>query len=277
VREEFAAPTVGGQLGGWVEGDGTPVVLLHGGPGLSYEYLDGVAADIGEGFRIAAFQQRGLTPSTVEGPFTMAQAIEDVVAVLDGLAWSRVILVGHSWGGHLALRVAAAHPERLLGALVVEPIGVVGDGGTAAFEAEMAARTPQAARDRMVELDQRAMAGTGTPAEMHESMELVWPAYFADPAHTFAMPELRISIEAYSGLIHAMAEDADTVAAGLSAGKVRYHVIAGAGSPIPWGQAARASAELSPRGSLIVLAGAGHFPWFEAPGCVRAGLEHLQA
>jgi pimeloyl-ACP methyl ester carboxylesterase len=277
VRENFAVPAVGGELCGWVQGDGTPVVLLHGGPGLSYEYLDDLGADIGDGFRVAAFQQRGLSPSTVDGPFTMEQAIDDVVAVLVGLGWDRVILIGHSWGGHLALRLAAAHPDRMLGALIIEPIGVVGDGGTAAFEAEMAARTPRAARSRMTELDQRAMDGKGTPEELRESLRLVWPAYFADSAHISAMPEPRISIEAYSGLIHAIVEGTDEVAAGLSAGKVRYHVIAGAGSPIPWGQAAQASAELSPNGSLEVLPGAGHFPWFEAPGCVRNGLLRLNS
>ena len=252
-----------------------PVLLLHGGPGLSNEYLDDLAADIDGGFRIATFQQRGLAPSTLEGPFTMCQAIQDVIAVLDHLAWSRALIVGHSWGGHLALRMAAAHPDRLLGALAVEPIGVVGDGGTAAFEAEMAARTPRRNRDRMVELDQRAMEGHATPEEVRESLGLVWPAYFADPADTFPMPELRVSIEAYSSLIGTVSSDTDAVAAGLAEGRVRYHVIAGAGSPIPWGQAAQATAELSPRGSLTVVPGAGHFPWFEAPGCVRAGLEHL--
>lgn len=277
VREDFAAPTVGGRLCGWIAGGGIPVLLLHGGPGLSFEYLDELATDIGDGFRVAAFQQRGLAPSVVEGPFTMAQAIDDVVAVLDALAWDGAMLVGHSWGAHLALRVAAAHPDRLLGALAVEPIGVVGDGATAAFEAEMAARTPRADRDRTVELDHRAMAGKGTPAEMRESLQLVWPAYFADPAHAPEMPQLRVSIEAYAGLIHTLTEDTDAVAANLSVGTVSYHVIAGASSPIPWGQAARATAEVSPRGSLTVLPGAGHFPWFEAPGCVRAGLERLTA
>jgi pimeloyl-ACP methyl ester carboxylesterase len=44
----------------------------------------------------------------------------------------------HSWGGHLALRLAAAHPERLLGVLAVDPLGIVGDGGMAAFDTEMA-------------------------------------------------------------------------------------------------------------------------------------------
>jgi len=102
-------------------GDGTPVLLVHGGPGLSYEYLDGLAAELGAGFRIAAFQQRGLAPSTLAGPFTIAQAIDDVIAVLDGLGWQQAVLVGHSWGGHLVLRVAATRADRLLGVLSVDP------------------------------------------------------------------------------------------------------------------------------------------------------------
>jgi pimeloyl-ACP methyl ester carboxylesterase len=275
VRESFAAPTVGGYMCGWVQGDGTPVLLLHGGPGIGFEYLDYIAADIGDGFRLAAFQQRGLAPSTVEGPFTMEQAIDDVSAVLDALVWEQAILVGHSWGAHLALRVAAAHPDRLIGALAIEPIGIVGDGGVAAFEAEIEARTPKADRARMTELDDRAMAGEGTEEEVREALRLLRSSYFADPEHPFEMPEPRISVESYAGLIGTVTEGTDAVVKSLSDGRVRYHVIAGAGSPIPWGQAALASAEVSPRGSLTVLPGAGHFPWFEAPGCVRSGLSRL--
>lgn len=99
----------------------------------------GSAPELGMGFRVAGYQQRGLNPSTLEGPFTVSQAINDMVAVLDALEWSRSLIVGHSWGGQLALRVTAAHPERLLGALAVDPLGIVGDGGMAAFEAEMRA------------------------------------------------------------------------------------------------------------------------------------------
>jgi hypothetical protein len=42
-REAFTVEATGGTLGGWVVGDGAPVLLVHGGPGLSYEYLDGLA------------------------------------------------------------------------------------------------------------------------------------------------------------------------------------------------------------------------------------------
>ncbi len=271
----ISVPVPGGALGGWVVGDGPPVLLLHGGPGLSYEYLDGLAAELGPDYRVAAYQQRGLEPSTVEGPFTVAQAIADVLAVFDGLEWSRALLVGHSWGGHLALRFAAAHPTRLLGALAVDPLGIVGDGGMAAFEAEMLARTPKEDRERARALDERAMAGDGTAEDGLESLRIVWPAYFADPGSAPVMPPIRMSVEAYSGIIGEVAAGAEEVASRLATSGVPYGVVAGAGSPMPWGQAARASADVAPQAFLTVIPAAGHFPWLEVPGSVRDALKAL--
>jgi len=276
-REAFTVEATGGTLGGWVVGDGAPVLLVHGGPGLSYEYLDGLADELGTGVRIAAFQQRGLAPSTLAGPFTISQAIDDVIAVLDGLGWPQAVLVAHSWGGHLVLRTAAAHPDRLLGVLSVDPIGVVGDGGTAAFEAEMVARTPKEGRARAQQLDERAMSGEGTADDGLEGLAIMWPAYFADPENVPPLPPIRLSVEAYSGLNDEMTEGLEEIAAALATGSVPYGVVAGAGSPIPWGQAARTTAELSPRAFLTVVPAAGHFPWLEVPGSVRAALQRLIA
>jgi pimeloyl-ACP methyl ester carboxylesterase len=271
----FTVDGVNGDLVGWVMGSGRPVLLLHGGPGLSYVYLDELAGELAGEFCVAVFQQRGLEPSTREGPFTMAQAIDDVVRVLDGLEWPRALVVGHSWGGHLALRIAASHPERLLGVLAVDPIGVVGDGGRAAFEAEIVARTPHDSRERAQALDDRAMAGEGTPEESLESMRLIWPSYFADPDTVLPMPTMEVSIEAYSGLIGQITEGTDHVAAELAKSEVPLGIVAGAASPIPWGLAARATAELAPRAFLDVVPNAGHFIWFEAPGRVRSALKRL--
>jgi len=55
----------------------------------------------------------------------------DVLALLDHLAIERAFVVGHSWGGHLAMHLAAKHPERLLGLVSVDPLGALPDGGEA--------------------------------------------------------------------------------------------------------------------------------------------------
>jgi pimeloyl-ACP methyl ester carboxylesterase len=269
-HQRFSAATAAGALAGWTDGEGPPALLLHGGPGLGYEYMDPVADELRTDFLVATFQQRGLEPSTLQGPFTIAQAISDVLWVLEALGWDRVLLVGHSWGAHLALRFTAAHPDLLLGTLAIEPIGVVGDGGSSAFETELVARVPSDARQRLEALSAREQAGEATAEETLEAMAITWPFYFADPESAPQMPVKRFSNEVFAGLAGEMATDTDAVAAALAATRVRYGMLVGGASPIPWGQAARASAELSPCGALKVVPAAGHFVWFEAPGSVRA-------
>jgi proline iminopeptidase len=119
----FTAEVDGGQATGWVDGAGPPVLLLHGGPGLSYGYLDDLASEIGASYQVAAFQQRGIAPSMLDGPYGVDTHLADVRAVLDTLGWSTAYVVGHSWGGHLALHVAAAMPERLIGVLASIRLG----------------------------------------------------------------------------------------------------------------------------------------------------------
>jgi pimeloyl-ACP methyl ester carboxylesterase len=273
-RASFAAEVPGGRLGGWTAGDGPPVLLLHGGPGMDYRYLDSLAEELGAGFALAAYQQRGLAPSTEEGPFAVAREVADAQAVLDALGWERAWVLGHSWGGHLLLHLALAAPHRLHGALAVDPLGGVGDAGEAGFEAEMFSRTPESDVQRAQELDERAMRGEGTPEDVRESMRILWPAYFADRARTLPFPDLRTSVPAYSGLWESLKAELPRLSAALGEVAVPFGFVAGAGSPIPV-EAVEATAGAIPGAWLEVVDGAGHFPWFERPGSVRAALERL--
>ena len=131
-------------------------------------------------------------------------------------------------------------------------------------------------------LEQRAAAGEGTAEDALESLALAWPAYFADQERIPPMPPLGFSLEAHSGIMGELdrsvtehGEVAPEVGRRLAAAGVPYGVLAGAGSPMPWGQAARASVELSPLAFLAIVPTSGHFPWLEAPGSVRAALARL--
>jgi pimeloyl-ACP methyl ester carboxylesterase len=274
-RSGFSATVKGGALEGWTSGEGPEVLLLHGGPGLSYEYLDGLAGEIGSGFLIAAFQQRGLAPSTVEGPFDLDTAVADAVAVLDALQWDRAWVVGHSWGGYLLLHLLSTASGRLHGGLAVDPLGGTGDGGGAAFNVEMDARTPENDRRRAQELDERAMRGEGTPEEALESMRLCWPAYFASPERVMPFPSVRFSVAAYAGLIDAAQNAIPRLERALAGVDTPFGCVAGARSPLPTELAAAPTARSIPGAWLEVIEDAGHFPWFEHPGCVRAALKRL--
>jgi pimeloyl-ACP methyl ester carboxylesterase len=114
-----------------VEGEGRTVVLLHGGPGL-VDYMGLLDAETA-GWRRVRYQQRGHAPSAVGGPFTVQQNLEDLISVLDDSVADRCVVLGHSWGGHLALQAALAVPERIDGVALIDPFGSVADGGAIAM------------------------------------------------------------------------------------------------------------------------------------------------
>lgn len=278
TRTEITAEVPGGRLAGWRQGEGEPVLLLHGGPGMAYGYLDWLAEELGDGWELAAYQQRGVEPSTTEGPFSVPREVADAQAVLDALGWERAWVIGHSWGGHLLLHLALSAPERLRGGLAVDPLGGVGDGGAGPFEAAMAGRTPAGERERAEELDRRAMKGEGTLEDLVESMRIFWPAYFASREDALPMPDdMRPSIPAYAGVWASLNDQLPRLEAGLGGISVPMGFVAGAASPMPAEQAAVATAGAIPGAWVEVIEGAGHFPWHERPGCVRAALERLVA
>lgn len=274
TRSPFEAEADGLVLGGWVEGDGVPVLLLHGGPGLSYGVLDPLAAELRDGYQVAAYQQRGLPPSSLSGPFEVADHVQDVRRVLDALGWSRPVIVGHSWGGHLGLHVAVAMPERTAAVLAVDPLGAVGDGGEEAFEAEIFRRVPAEVQQRAEELDAQAMRGEGTEDSAVESLRLVWPAYFPRWDTAPAMPATRISLACYSGTYSSLHDELPRLEAALPSIGVPVGFPIGEASPMP-ASASTDAAERIPDARVDTVPGAGHFPWLDVPGSVRSALDRL--
>jgi len=275
-RTPFSVATSSGELSGWVAGEGPPVLAIHGGPGMGYEYLDDAVEELATRYQVATFQQRGLAPSTVEGDFTIAEAVSDVAAVLDGLGWQRAHLMGHSWGGHLVFHAALAIPDRLDGVLSVDPLGAVGDGGAEAFVTELLGRLSEEDRERARALDEKDNAGESTPEEDLEALTLLWPSYFADPATAPPMPPVRLSQHANRTLWADLQARLPELEAALPAITVPVGVVVGEKSPMPTG-AGTDSADRVPGAWSHVEAGAGHFVWHESPGCVVAAMDRLVA
>jgi pimeloyl-ACP methyl ester carboxylesterase len=273
---DFTTDDDGPLIGGRRAGSGPPVLLLHGGPGLGFDYLHDLADELATENDVAWYQQRGLAPSTVGGPYSIAADVDDARRVLDALGWDRAWVVGHSWGGHLALHLAEALPERLFGALSVDPLGAVGDGRWQEFDEEMYRRTPAEARERARELDERLTEGAGDDALALEQMRLVWPAYFADPAQAPPMPELRFASERSAQMGVSIQAELPRLEAALPGIRVPVGFVHGSRSPMPVAASSDA-ADRIPGAWVDVVDGAGHFIWVEAPGAVRSSLRRLTA
>ncbi len=267
----------GGLIRGWRAGSGEPVLVLHGGPGLS-DYTSSLADELVDGFTVYRYQQRGLAPSTLDGPFTIETHVADAIAVMDAIDAPRAFLIGHSWGGHLAMHIAATHPDRLLGLVVVDPLGVVGDGGESDMVRNMTERTTPEAAVRAAELDERAMRGEGTPGDAMEAFSLVWPTYFARPEQAPPMPEMEMSLPCYSETWESIHRELSrqSLAPLLGQFQAPTAFVLGAQSPIP-PQYGAESAALIPSAKTDIVDGCGHFPWLERPGVIRAALDCVRA
>jgi pimeloyl-ACP methyl ester carboxylesterase len=84
-------------------GDGTPILLLHGG-GADVSTWDGLAPLLAGDFRTVAYDARGHGQSEVPAGGGRAALLEDVAAVTGALELERPLIVGHSMGGATALR-----------------------------------------------------------------------------------------------------------------------------------------------------------------------------
>ena len=105
-------------------GSGRPLLLLHGW-GASLDTFDAMTADLGRFFHVTAFDFPGhgesdLPPSTWH--------VDDFVGLTLGLMAEleidRPAVLGHSFGGRVAIKLAAAHPEAVERLILVDAAGV---------------------------------------------------------------------------------------------------------------------------------------------------------
>jgi pimeloyl-ACP methyl ester carboxylesterase len=236
------------------------------------DYMDSLLPEL-DGYRVASFQQRGVAPSTLAGPFDVPTLRDDVIAVIDTLDWGAPAMIGHSWGGHLLFHLLAVSPTRVGAALAVAPLGAVGDGGYAALEAELMRRLPDDTVARLKALDALEAARELTPAEQLEAMELSWPGYFSSLEVAQPIPQSGHAPSDESW--RSISAELPALAELLRGCTVPTRFVHGALDPLPV-TASTDTAELL-GAAVDVLPGNGHFPWLEDPGCVRRSLDRLLA
>jgi len=265
----------GGILHGHRGGTGVPALLLHGGAavpdymGACAERLDGIFATI-------RYTQRGAPPSEAGPPYTIESHVSDAVAVLDSLGIDRAWAIGHSWGGHLALHLGHLHEDRLLGLLLIDPLGA----DPAVFtelDANLRRGMTDEERRRVDEIEERRRGGEATEEDLLERLRLVWPHYFVKSERASPPPQhigVRSSIETNRSI--AAHYDAETLVFGLPGLALPARFVHGESDPMPLASTERTAA-LFEDARMEVIPDCGHFPWLEQPEAFRGAVESLVA
>jgi len=255
-------------------GSGTPAVLLSGGPGFTVDYMVPVGDFLPADYRRIFFEQRGTgksrPPTLTPESMTLQVVVEDLEALRLHLKQDRLLLIGHSWGGMLAMAYAAAHPDR------VDRLILIGSGGptfefTQWFQDNIAMRLRPEDIEATSYWQEAAKNGVSVDKAAIEGIKAITPGYFFDRKQGLAfaamMKEGALNPEVNAMLFGSMAKRYD-LRDGLK--KLDRPVLIVQGHQDPIGdKTAEDIHALIPGSTLAYINKSGHFPWIEQPDAFR--------
>ncbi|MDH3734275.1 MAG: alpha/beta fold hydrolase [Gemmatimonadota bacterium] len=261
-------------------GVGSPVVVVHGGPGLDHSYLVPGLEPLAEANRLILYDQRGLGSSSVPldtTTITMTRFLDDIDALRDQVAGTeRVTLLAHSWGAIPALLYAMRWPQRVDGIVLMSPVEPGQRYADQTNEAQAAKRRPEdvAAMDSIAATQafQQGVTNAVNRLFFH-----VFRGTFADPAVADSVfsPDFAPRTARQGRIVASILM---TPLAGLDFWDqlpdlaVPILIVHGTEDPIPLAMA-REMASALPNARLVEIAGAGHFPFIEQPGQTFEAIE----
>jgi len=232
------------------------LLAINGGPGQSSRYMRDLERLAGAVFAIVTYDQRGTGQSTEPSNrgYGLDAYTADLEAVRKAVGAEKVHLLGHSWGGILAMQYAAAYPHNVRSIILVA-------SGPPTREVVEAGQT--LLNERIAVLQDQGVIPKTRPENAKNLIEFILPAYFSDPG--FPVPaELKntdFNAATYQQTMEALG-DWDLSA---DAAKLTQPVLLLWGEDDPFGLSmaeATKKALSNAKVEFVVLKGCGHY-WHE--------------
>lgn len=259
--------------------DAPALLMLHGGPGASHEYLLPQMLELAREHRLVTYDQRGGGRSKHDddrATIGWREQVADVALVAKELNVDPLDLVGYSWGGLLALlysiEAAAGRVEPKPVKLALLDPAPINRSYREQFEAEFARRqaSPEIAAMRQ-ELQSSGLRERDPDAFRQRTFELSVAGYFADPRRAHDLTPFRVTGRVQQS-IWASLGDYDLRPA-LGTIGVPAFVAHGRQDPIPLESSEKVAQALG--AEILVLDGCGHVPYVERPESLFPPLLHF--
>jgi proline iminopeptidase len=273
--------------------DAPRLLVLHGGPGASHDYLLPQMLELASDYRLIFYDQRGGGRSRAEdrSPITWQTHVQDLASLVRELSLEPLTIVGYSWGGLLALlySIAAAggfsaqgielsgaaqgvpHPARLV---LICPAPA-----TTRLRAQFSEELSRRQRAPWIQEERAAIAASGLrerdPAAYAKRIfELGVAGYFANPARARELTPFRVVGRVQQSVWESLA--GYDLTPQLSLIEAPTLVLHGAHDAIPLASSQLIASSVA-HGELVVLDESAHVPYVEGQAAFFAAVrEFLQ-
>ncbi len=246
-----------------------PIVVLHGGPGASHDYLLPQLLALAEEHDTLLYDQRGGGRSKTDDrtPITWQVQVEDLALVLHEHGRPAPTLVGYSWGALLAMlftiEAAAGRVGAVPARLVLLDPAPLSRRWRTEFEQEFAARQsgPEVTALR-AELAASGLRERDPEAYKQRTFELSVAGYFADPRRATDLTPFRVTGRVQQSIWESLG-DFDLIPAlrELRERRIPTLIVHGRQDPIPLASSEGAAEAMG--ATLVTLDDCGHVPYVE--------------
>ncbi|MBA3520989.1 MAG: alpha/beta fold hydrolase [Gemmatimonadales bacterium] len=256
-------------------GAGSPVVVLHGGPGAHHDYLRPGFDALARGRELIYYDQRGggRSPVPRESPVGWREQVADLEALRESWGLEQLSIAGYSWGGLLALLYALEHRQRVGRLTLVSPAPAWREAREEFERAFSQRNLDPALQEARRELRESGLRERDPAAYQQRMFELSVAPYFYNPSRARELTPFRITGRTQQE-VWASLGDYDLRPRLPSLRGIPALVVHGEDDPIPL-EAPRTTAQLI-GAALHSIARCGHVPYVEArEEFVRVVDEHL--
>jgi proline iminopeptidase len=179
-ENDFFVETSGAKLFARAMGNGSPLMMIHGGPTLSHRYFLPHMLPLTKKNRVIYYDQRGGGQSVCKEPKSrnVDVFIQDIDAVREFLGLEKISVLGHSWGGFLAMHYAIKYPHRLNKLILMNSMGC-SSNELALFKKEQSARL-ESLKDQLHNVEASKEFASGDPKTVAAYNKLIFGTYLYD-------------------------------------------------------------------------------------------------
>ncbi len=266
----FYLPVHAGRLFVEVKGQGTPVLVLHGGPGMNARYFEPhLSRLLADSLQLVFFDQRNagksdaVTDTTALG---MDDWVADIEAIRVAFGWEKVRLLAHSWGCVPALWYARTHPDKVEGLILAGSTGPGSQNNSKASEL-VRERMGDKFFEELYFITQSPAFQRGNPPALDNYYRTLFRASFRTPALADSLRlEFGPDFLARSRMLGYLSRDLNFFDFTPDLPKFTFPVLVlhGDYDLTPAAQV-EAMANALPNGRFVLLPDCGHFAFIEAP------------